>query len=98
MTVEEMVTILANCSDDEYGEFERVKQKWSQRPDMHAFLLLNMLVPGTEDIIECAQNDEIWLAVDPEKLAAVVTREQLIDLVRCGVRWDGSCDSFAMFV
>jgi hypothetical protein len=98
MTIKEMAEILMDRNDDEYLEFERVEQKKSQRPDLHAFLLLDMLVPETSDIVASAAHDEIWLGVEPKTLAAVVTREQLIDLVRCGVRWDDSCESLAMFV
>jgi hypothetical protein len=76
---------------DEYIKFGRVANKLSSRPDVHAFLLLDRLVPGTADLICHSEHDEIWLGVEPEDLAKVITEEQVIELVRCGVRFDGSC-------
>ena len=74
---------------DEYLKFdERVEPKRSKRADLHAFLLLDELVPGARDIVACAEHDEIYLDVDLRDLAKVATEEQVIELVRCGVRVD----------
>lgn len=43
----------ADCA--EYLKFDRVEPKLSRRPDLHAFLLLDRLVPGIRDIIGCAE-------------------------------------------
>lgn len=83
---------------DELLEFRRVQNKTSKRADLHAFNLLDKLVPGTGDIVSAAEHDEIWLSVDPMELAASATEEQIIELIRCGVRYDKSTDSLAMFV
>ena len=86
--------------NDEYIKFERIENKRSARPDLHAFLLLEELVPtkNYEDMVSAAEHDEIWLEVDPKKVAEVATEEHLIELIRCGVRYDRDIDSFAMFV
>lgn len=86
-----------DASKCEYLAFERVENKLSTRPDLHAFLLLNQLVPGNRDMICSASHDEIWLEVRPEELAKVATPEQIRDLVRCGVRYDRDNDSLCMF-
>lgn len=78
-----------------YGKFELIEKKRSTRPDLHAFLLLDELVPGTIDMISAAEHDEFFLDVTPESLAAVVTPDQVIELRRCGVRY--SDDSLCMF-
>jgi hypothetical protein len=65
---------------------------------LHAFNLLDKLVPGTRDMISAAEHDEIWLEVSPEELAKVATEEQIIDLIRCGVRYERGADSLALFV
>lgn len=88
--------VFERCND-EFLKFEHVKNKLHRRPDMHAFLLLDQLVPGDSDMVAGASHDEIWLEVDCEALAAVVTEEQLIDLHRCGIRYDET-DSLCMFV
>ena len=84
--------------DDEFLKFDRVQNKLSQRADLHAFILLDSLFPNNHDIVSGAQHDEIWLDVSPEELAKVATEDQIIELIRCGVRYDESTDSLAMFV
>lgn len=83
-------------SDDEYLKFDRVQNKRSNRPDIHAFLLLDSLVPGTRDMVSSAWHDEIALDVDPEAVALAATEDHVVELIRCGVRYDGG--SFQMFV
>ena len=49
--------------------------------------LTNQQPPGT-DMVTAAEHDEIYLGVDCEELAKVATEEDLLDLIRCGVRYD----------
>jgi len=86
--------------DDEFLKFERIPEtiRRSNRPDLHAFLLLNQLHPSTTDIISSAEHDEIWLEIKPEKLEKSITEPQIIELIRCGVRYDSEYDSLCMFV
>lgn len=86
--------------EDEFLKFDRIPadERLSTRPDLHAFTILDRLVPGTDDMVSSAQYDEIFLSIDPETLASVVSREQLVDLIRCGLRYDEQFDSLAMFV
>lgn len=96
MTSEELLELL-EAETEEFLKFERITVPLSKRPDLHAFMLLDQLIPGEDDIVAGATHDEIWLGVDVEALAEVVTPEQVTDLIRCGVRWDSECDSLAMF-
>ena len=83
--------------ESEFLEFSRVENKRSNRPDLHAFLLLDSIVSGTTDIIDAAEHDEIYFSVTPEDLtAACITEDQVIELRRCGVRI--SEGSLSMFV
>lgn len=84
--------------DDQYLKFELVENKKSRRSDIHAFLLLDELLPGDNDIVSWAGHDEICLGVDLEDLNKVITDEQILELIRCGVRYDGQYDALAMFV
>lgn len=72
----------------EFVKFERVENLLSHRPDLHAFLLLDRLVPPKKgiDIVAGAEHDEIYLETDPVELAAVATEADIVDLIRCGVR------------
>lgn len=87
-----------NKYNDEFLKFDRVQNKASNRADLHAFILLDKLVPGKHDIVCSAEHDEIWLDVSPEDLSKVATEEQIIELIRCGVRYDRGTDSLALFV
>lgn len=83
--------------EDEFLRFERIEHKLSRRPDIHAFLLLDKLVPGDRDMVAGAKHDEISLDVEVEELAKVATEEDIRDLVRCGVMLDGG-SYLSMFV
>lgn len=81
----------------EYLKDERITDECAtKRPDIRAFLLLDKLLPDTRDMISLARHDEIFLDVDLEQLALVATEEDILYLVRCGVRLDE--DSLCMFV
>jgi hypothetical protein len=100
MTVEELQELLDGDSNmDEFLKFDRVvgERRLSNRPDLCAFLLLDSLVPGTSDMVSAAEHDQIWLDVDLEKLAAVITREDVDTLRRCGVVCDSETESLFMF-
>lgn len=98
MTTDELIELLGDRTTDEFLKFDRVQNKRSQRPDLHAFLLLDELVPGKSDMVACAEHDEIWLDASAEELATVATGEQVVELVRCGVRYDDGAGSLALFV
>ena len=84
--------------DDEFLKFKLVENKLNNRPEVHAFILLDSLVPGTEDMVSAAEHDEIFLSIETEDLAAShITEDQVCELVRCGVRI-GDGGYLAMFV
>jgi hypothetical protein len=86
--------------ETDFLQFDKVENKKSLRPDLHAFMLLDILVPGTSDMVSYASHDEIFLEVEPEALAKVATEDQLRELHRCGVRHDNDIgqDALVMFV
>jgi len=84
--------------EDEYIKFDRVTDRLSERPDLHAFLLLDRLLPGKKgNMVAAAQHDKIWLDTDCERLAEVATEADILTLVRCGVMYDDDYESLAMF-
>lgn len=84
--------------ETEFLKFDRIEDKLSTRPDLHAFILLDKLVSGTKNLVSCATHDEIYLSVEPKDLAKVATQDQLRDLHRCGVRHSITYDCLEMFV
>ena|ERR1017187_64630 len=98
MTVKEIKDLFEENNDEEFLEFKRVRVKLTDRKDLHAFLLLDRLVPGKDDIVGGAEHDEIFLCVGLESLAKTATEEDILDLLRCGVRVDEYGEGLAMFV
>jgi len=84
--------------EDEHGEFERIQNPRSGRPDLCAFLILDNLIAGTSKIISDAEHDEIFLDTSIEALSFVATEAHIIALVRCGVRYSEEFDCLCMFV
>lgn len=97
MTENEMSELFTKY-DDEFLKFERVEFKFSQRPDLHAFCLLDDLCPDDKDIIGHSAHDEITLSVDTAKVAEAAEEWHIRDLIRCGVRYSKSYECFEMFV
>ena len=97
MTTERLAELF-DAENDEYIKFDRVRDHRSARPDLHAFLLLNQLQPGNDDIVSGAGHEEIYLSIDTGKLAEVISEDQIVELLRCGVRYDTEYECLAMFV
>lgn len=74
-------------NDDHSHRFEEIpaSRRFSNRPDLHAFNLLDRLVPGTTEMIRWSRSDEVFLGVDITDLTKVATEEDLLDLIRCGM-------------
>lgn len=78
----------------DYLKFKRVESKKTNRPDLHAFLLLDELFPDNKDIVSAASHDELWLSIESEDIEKL-TEDQILELTRCGIRYDE--DSLCMF-
>jgi len=77
--------------------FDEIENKLSGRQDLHAFLLLEKILPGkTGDMISAAEHDQIFLGVDLDELVVVITQEQVNELEACGV-WIWESEGLAMF-
>ena len=84
--------------EDDFLEFDLIQDKLSNRPDLHAFLLLDKLVPGSGDIVGSATHDEIFLSTDVEELLKVATEDQLIELSRCGIFYNEEYECLMSYV
>lgn len=84
--------------EDEFLKFDRVESPASKRSDLHAFMLLDKLIPGTRDMVSAAEHDEIWLGIDCEALAVVITEGQVCELRRCGVMYSSEYESLSLYV
>jgi hypothetical protein len=86
-----------DATEDDFLDFEKVENPLSQRPDLHAFMLLDRLVPGKRELISASEHDEFYLSVDCEELSKVATLEIVRELHRCGVRYSAEYDCLCMF-
>lgn len=91
------LAIAFDVAADEYLKFDRIEKPRHARRDLAAFLLLAELVSDTAPIVSCSEHDEFYLEIDCDALAKVATQEHIVELVRCGVRYDGQYDCLAMF-
>ena len=88
---------------DEFLEFGRIENPKHRRPDICAFLMLDEIAPGNSgheracDMISCARHGEFYLSTDVEEFCQNVTKDQIRDLVRCGLRYDPDSDCLCMF-
>lgn len=98
MTPEEMYEYAESDEvQDEFLKFERVEPKRSPRRDLHAMLLMDELVPGSQPIVSCAEHDQIWFACDIDMLAVSITKAHILELTRCGIMFDQETDSLSRF-
>lgn len=73
--------------DDEYLQFDRIENKRSKKPDVHAFMLLDELVDGNQRLLSEHGDYELYLSPNVEELNKVITDDQILELVRCGIRY-----------
>lgn len=97
MTLTEMAEAFSASSDEEFLHDERIANPRHARRDLAAFLLLAELVRGDDPMISTAAHDEYFLSIDCEELAKVITVDQVVELVRCGIRYDAQYDCLAVF-
>lgn len=73
---------------DEFLCFEKVENKRSNYMDIHAYLLLEQICGPGHKMIAGARHDEVFLDANVETLAEKATEEQIVELIRCGIRYD----------
>jgi hypothetical protein len=76
---------------DEFGHFERIENKLSNRRDLHAYLMLDRIFPikkgdEFETIVEWSNCETIDLCLTTEQIETL-TSEQVLELVRCGIAY-----------
>lgn len=82
---------------DEFLNFQLIENPRHPLRDVCAFLMLHDLAPMKRVAVSYASHDQIALAAEPTLVAASATEAQVIDLIRCGVRYSADQDCFEMF-
>lgn len=94
MTKEDFISFLEDDCGQEHGEFERIpkEERLASRPDVHLMILLDRLLPDTNEFPLCltshANEDGVFLETKVEDLVKVITDEQALQLLRCGLAYD----------
>ncbi len=78
--------------------FDSVENKYSQRADLHAFILLDKIFPDNKDLIVRSDSYSIYFGIDIDEISKVITEEQIDELVKCGVSYDSHYDCLYMMV
>jgi len=99
MDVSKMKDLFSKFSESDYSKFYKVVSKFSNKRDLHAFILLDSVFPDDKSVmISNAEHGEIYIYIDIEKLSKVITEDQILELVRCGVSCYQSNDCLSMNV
>lgn len=88
------------CLNLPYEErsFDLVPNKQTARRDLQAFLILDKLdLLNSRNIIGSSEHDEIYLDVDLDTLSQNASDEDILNLVRCGIRYSDSFDCLVKF-
>ncbi len=92
------LTKLFDKFDDEYLKFDRIKKvdRKHEREDLCAMLYLHEKLGGSGDAVCAAEHDEIYLDWAGDDLLKL-TEEDVLYLVRCGVRYSEEHNCLCMF-
>lgn len=85
---------------EEYLHHHVIENPMHRQADLCCFLMLDKIAPLNNDrnVIAYASHDEITLAFDPNTVAQNATEQEIIDLIRCGLRYEEDEECFMMFV
>jgi hypothetical protein len=77
----------------DFGKFDKVENKLSQRMDIHALVILDKLFPGNENIIYNSTDNRVYLDIE-NKLLETLTDDNILELVRCEIQ----CNYRGLFI
>ena len=78
---------IKSFEDEDRLEFEKLPDKYKlhTRRDLCGFLIMDMLIPGTRDILGGADHDVVYMDADRDDVLAVCTLDDLRALRACGI-------------
>jgi len=103
MITSDNISIISETHEDEFLKFDRVENKRHPRRDLHAMLLMAEILPSIRNIISAAEHNKVWFEcgeLDNNKEYETlwpITEDQVVELLRCGVSFDDSTESFYLF-
>lgn len=90
---------LKSFENEDRPEFEKLPERYRlhTRRDLCGFLIMDMLIPGTGDILGGADHDVVYMSADREEVLAKCTLDDLRALRACGINF-GAYDDLQMYV
>ena len=85
--------------EENEGEFLKYDSDFElkdKHPDLFVFNTLSVFVSAPKSVVNYARHEEIFFEPDPELVYNSLDEYTMIQLIRCGLRYDGEC--FCMFV
>jgi len=98
MDKKRLLQLFKHYHEQDKLSFTNVSNKLSDNKHLHAFLLLQSLVPSKRNIIVKADYDTVYLDFVAEDLLAVITDAQIEELAACGVNYDNTNDFLHIYV
>jgi hypothetical protein len=96
MTKNELIALFKKY-DSEFLEYENIEGLDSGYKDLYAMNILAKLIPNGYNMVSASEHDVIWLEPGLEELAEVITEEQVLELIQCGVMMDDDEEGLQMF-
>lgn len=97
MIFDDFVELMDAEDFKDFGDFDKVTKKRSPYRDLHALMLLAELLPGTGKVLEGSGHETVYLNIDVQKLAPLLTPEIVYELKHCGVLYDEDTASLMLF-
>lgn len=98
MDKKRLLQLFKNYNEQDKLSFTNISNKLSDNKHLHAFLLLQSLVPSKRDIIAKADYDAVYLDFVAEDILDVITEAQIEELAACGVNYDDTNDFLHIYV
>lgn len=103
MNIKELEKFFEKFTEDEFLLFEKVENKRSRFPEIHAILLLEERFPPNKkdefnpNAISCIQFPEIALTFIPHNKMKL-TENDIIELIRCGISYNKNINQFEISI
>jgi hypothetical protein len=100
MTEIEVIEFFKNREEESFN-FTDIPEsrRLSKRRDLNGFLLIDKLVPNSEEfIIAASEHDEIYISHSLEEIGKNATEEDLLDFMRCGFFLNDDYECLMKFV
>jgi len=98
MTTNDLIDFLEENNDSDFCKFEKIKNPLFKQSDLQALFIFNQILPEHGDFICSTNHYGIFFSVSPKDISKKASKEQILDLLRCGISYDSSRGCFYKFI